>query len=813
MLKSIYKKVIFSYPLAVFAVLLAVLGFLGVQATKLEVDASSKTLVMEGDKDFAFTQKVAKRFHTPNSLVIAFQPKEDLLSDKSLDAIESLTNELQKLEQINSITSILNVPLLISSDKPIKELIDDIPTLVTSDIDKSLAKKEFSKNPLYKENLVSKNFSTTAILLNLKEDSTLKKLIQKKDALQEGSAEFEKIQTQIKNHRDKERLENHLFIKEVRATLQEYKEHGKLYLGGVNMVADDLITFIKNDLVLYGSTLLLLLIIVLWLIFKEPRWVILPVVICLASIVATTGLLGLFGWEVTVISSNFIALQLIITISIVLHLIVRYRELALLHPKWNQEELVWETIKSKASPSFFAILTTIVGFSSLIFSSILPVINLGWMMSGGIAMSLLIAFIIFPIVLLKLPTSVPKTSFERHFAFTKVLANTVDKHGNKILLGSIFILIFSLSGASKLIVENSFINYFKSSTEIHKGMVVIDKYLGGTTPLDVIVTFKDDKEESAQAQDSDGFDEFASFDDELNSNAKENQYWFTPSKMRKIMEIHEYLDNKKAIGNVQSFATVLQIGKILNDGKSLDNFQLALLHNELPQEFKKIILSPYLNIEENQVRFATRVRDSLPDLRRDALLSSLDKDLEAMIPKEMAEHRLSNLMVLYNNMLQSLFESQILTLGIVLVLILAMFWAIFHSFKVALIALVSNIVPMSIIFGFMGWFKIPLDMMTITIAAISLGIGVDDTIHYIHRFKEEFAKDRDYVQAMFRSHNSIGYAMYYTSFSIILGFSVLMLSNFIPTIYFGLLTVLVMSMALLGALLLLPRLFIKFKPL
>ena len=169
-------------------------------------------------------------------------------------------------------------------------------------------------------------------------------------------------------------------------------------------------------------------------------------------------------------------------------------------------------------------------------------------------------------------------------------------------------------------------------------------------------------------------------------------------------------------------------------------------------------------------------------------------------------------MVLYNNMLQSLFKSQILTLGAVVISLFVMFWILFRSFKVASIAIMSNLIPMSIVFGFMGWYAIPLDMMTITIAAISVGIGVDDTIHYLHRFKEELKKDGNYEEAIRRSHATIGYAMYYTSFAIMLGFSVLVVSNFIPTIYFGLLTVLVMFMVLMGALILLPRFLLATKP-
>lgn len=793
MLRLIYEKIILANPLKTIFVFSFLILFLALNATKLQIDASADSLLLQDDSDLLFTRNVSQQFGMQDILVIAFAPNDDLLSDATLSSIDALSADLLKLDRVASVNSILNVPLLQSSHAPVKELIKNIPTLQTGKVDIELAKKEFLSSPLYAQNLVSKDLKTTAIVINLKDESSLL-------GAKSQSAAFKQYQ----------RDENHEFIKNIRAILAKYNDKGSIFLGGVNMVADDLITFVKSDLGIYGVTLLSLLIFVLWLIFRETKWIFIPILICVASILSTAGLLGLFGWQVTVISSNFVSLQLIITLSIILHLIVRYRELSRLHPHWSQKNLVLETMLSKAMPSFLAILTTIIGFSSLVFSNILPIINLGLMMSSGIAISLFLSFILFPTMLVMMPTQKPFRDFEQKFALTKVLASWVEKYGKGIIVGSILIVIFSLSGASKLIVENSFINYFKQSTEIYQGMKMIDENLGGTTPLDIIVKFKE--KAPAVVKEVVLNDSFASFEDEFMAERDENQYWFTPNKMQKILEIHDYLVSKNEIGNVQSLATLLKIGKQMNNGEPLDNFSLALLYNKLPQDIKKIILEPYLDITENTVRFATRIKDSNPNLRRADLLEQINQDLDQIVQPEIGTYRLSNLMVLYNNMLQSLFESQILTLSIVLFLLFMMFVLIFRSLSVALISIVANIVPIGIIFGFMGWLHIPLDLMTITIAAISLGIGVDDTIHYVYRYREELLVDGDYLAAMKRAHNSIGFAMYYTSFAIMLGFSVLTLSNFLPTIYFGSLTVLVMLMSLLGALLLLPRLFIIFKP-
>ncbi len=821
MIKRFYNFYILKHPIKILFFLLLGILFLGYYATKLEIDASSETLLLDDDKDLQFARTITKRYYNPNFLLVTYKPNSDLLSKESLDTLKKLSEELLKLEKIDSITSILNVPLLQSPIQELTQLIDGIRTLNNSKIDKHLVKKEFLESEIYKNNLVSNDFSTTAIVLNLKSNKKYFDFIEKRDSLlakkkankasKEELKELKKTVIEFKKFRDIQRVEDHKNIVAIRTILEKYKNEASLFLGGVGMIADDIIGFVKNDLVIYGSTLVFLLIFILWIIFRQLIWITLPIVICTLSVISTTGTLGLFGWEVTVISSNFIALQLIITISIVLHLIVRYRELSAKYTKSSQYRLVLNTILSKLNPSFFAIITTIAGFGSLVLSGIEPVKNLGWMMSTGIAISLIIAFIVFPTVLIMIRRVDATKESKFKLGIISISSYLVEKRGLFIIIASILIVIFSLTGVSKLIVENSFINYFKKSTEIYKGMEIIDNNLGGTTPLDVILTFdtKKDKKIEIEKNKKDDFDDF---EEEFEKSSNDAQYWFTEDKMNTIIRVHDYLETIPEIGKVQSLATLLKVGKLLNEGEDLDGFKLALLYKKLSQEYKKIILTPYINIEHNQVRISMRIVDSNPNLRRNDLINRLNTELVDVIKNDSIEFKLSNLMILYNNMLQSLFDSQIKTLGFVIAILFIMFLILFRSFKIAIIAILANIVPISIIFGIMGWLKIPLDVMTITIAAISIGIGVDDTIHYIHRFYEEYRKNHNYLFAMKRSHESIGYAMTYTSLVVIIGFSILVLSNLIPTIYFGLLTVVVMITILASALLLLPRLLIIFKP-
>jgi len=345
-------------------------------------------------------------------------------------------------------------------------------------------------------------------------------------------------------------------------------------------------------------------------------------------------------------------------------------------------------------------------------------------------------------------------------------------------------------------------------------MKIIDQELGGTTPLDVILTLSDEDSTvlSITETEEDTEEDADSFEDEFNSVEEQDLYWFTDEKIQIINTVHDYLTYIAQIGEVQSFATLLDTGKILNQNKSLDSIDLALIYQKLPQKYREIILLPYVNIEHNQLRFSTRIVDSNEALRRDALLKTITDDLMHMIDPNVATVQLSNLMVLYNNMLQSLFNSQITMISLVLLIIFLMFFILFRSLKLTLIALTVNVIPIGMVFGFMGWLHIPLDIMTITIAAIAMGIGVDDTIHYIHRFKVEFAKDNFYYFTMHRTNTSIGNALYYTTLTVVIGFSILTLSNLIPTIYFGLLTMLVMIAALISNLILLPKLLLLVKP-
>lgn len=821
-----FDRVVLGHPKMVSLCVLIVIGFLAFGARDFRLDASAETLVLENDEDLRYSRVISSRYGQQDFLVLTYTPVGNLFSPDALTTLDRLRDDLQSLESVSSVLSILNVPLLESPPVPFKELTNVLPTLESPVTDMNMAKIEFQNSPLYQNLLVSSDLKTTAMLVYLSDDDVYHDLLKQRNELQQkkdsGSltpaerAELKNVVEQCRQRKDQFRRRRHQDITAIRNIMDNYRRDAELFLGGVGMIADDMITFIKNDLKVFGLGVLLFLILMLFIIFRRIRWILLPMLCCVVSALCMIGLLGWFSWEVTVISSNFISLQLIITLAIVIHLIVRYRELLVRNPQAPNHRLILETVFSKLKPCIYAVLTTIAGFGSLLLCDILPVITFGWMMMAGLIVSLTVTFLLFPAVLILIPKETPPKTGEWRFSITSVLAGFTEAHGVLIVGISGLFLLGSVIGILKLDVENCFIDYFHKDTEIHQGMKVIDQRLGGTTPLDVVIDFEEAEALPASTapavtKGDETFDEFDEFD-EYDEAATDEKYWFNAEKMARVKTVHNYLDSLPETGKVLSLATMLTITEKLNGGEPLDSFELALLYSETPDEFKTMLVKPYVSVEHNQVRFWARVMDSDKTLRRNELLKKIKKDLTGILELNEKNIHLSGLLVLYNNMLQSLFGSQILTLGITVLLLTGMFLILFRSLKIAFIAILPNALSVAVVLGVMGWLNIPLDMMTITIAAISIGIAVDDTIHYIHRFKSEFQKDRRYLPTMHRCHGSIGHAMYYTSITIIIGFSILVLSNFIPSVYFGLLTGLAMLIALLAALTLLPQMLILLKP-
>lgn len=810
----LYSSLVFTKPYLVIAVLLILVGFFGWQAQNFRLDASADSLLLEDDPDLEFSREMNVRYGIREAVTIAYTPEGDLFSREELNKLGQLRADLLAIDRVESVDSILNVPIF--EDTPLTGISEDYLTLLDQDIDLLAAEQEVINSPVFRNAVISPDGETAGMLVSFFIDETARELIGRRTELRnrgrnetlslEEAAELAQVEADYAEHSVLAADRQHENIGVIRDTLERYRDGAQIYLGGAPMIADDLVTFVQGDLSSFSFAVVLLIIIALGLIFRKVRWVAMPLACCAVAGVIMVGVLGLMDWRVTVVSSNFISLLLIITISLTVHLTVRYRELRATRHYSDHDKLLRHAVLSMFRPCLYTALTTAVAFGSLIVSGILPIITFGWMMMMGVATALLVAFTLFPAILSIIKKDETKLSADSRMSLTTGLAKLTDALDKKVLYIYFAVVVISGIGLSQIRVENSFIDYFRESTEIYQGMSLFDEKLGGTLSFDVIVNLPE-----AEEQFDDGFDDGFGFGDSDTSN--DDAYWFTAPKMEQVKAIHQYLDNDSQTGKVLSFGAVIELAEQLNDNQPIDGLLWAVLYNRIPETLKDTVLNPFVSIQENQLRFNVRVIESADDLNRNELLQRMEAGIESEFGFADEDVQLTGILVMYNNVLQSLFESQILTLGVVMLAIMLMFLLLFRSMKIAVICIIPNAIAAAFVLGIMGWADIPLDIMTITIAAISVGIGVDNTIHYMHRFKREFPRFGNYRETMYFCHNSIGRAMYFTSMTIVAGFSILALSNFIPTIVFGLLTSLAMLVALVGSLTLLPQLLATFKPL
>ena len=303
------------------------------------------------------------------------------------------------------------------------------------------------------------------------------------------------------------------------------------------MIADDMMSFIKSDIIVFGFGVLVFIIFTLWMIFRNIRWVLIPLLGCATSVIIMIGLLGFIGWKVTVISSNFIALMLILNMAMNIHVTVRFLQLKKEFPDLSKKDAIIDASKKMMLPILYTVLTTICAFLSLIFSGIKPIIDFGWMMTLGLTVSFIVTFLLLP-SLLNIFADDSDINFRNteKSIITSFLGSIAKKSKIFLFGASILVIALSFIGIFKLEVENSFINYFDKETEIYKGMKKIDEELGGTTPLNVIIKFP-------KKQDIENDDEFSEWDEDTENNEDKSKYWFTRDKMDKILKVHDYLDS------------------------------------------------------------------------------------------------------------------------------------------------------------------------------------------------------------------------------------------------------------------------------
>ena len=818
-------SVVVRKPIVVLVSMLALVAACSIFISSLNIDASPDSLMLESDPDLKYYREVHRHYGTDEFIIVGFKPKKEILEKSTIDFIENISEKFKKIEGVSSVTSLSNVPLLLQIQKDNKTGETSFSNLLSSQVDLAKAKAEFTTSPIYVNNLVNDDLNTTAIKVDIEKNETLI------DLLEEKYVFLDKQKNQLLDESDEADLhgvrKNILFerqiinnryknvLRSVREIVNDVDDAGEFYLAGAPLIGNDMKDFVGKDIKIFGVAILSIMILVLFLFFRRPAWIFLALVCAILNVLLVAGLASILEFQLTIISSNFVALLIIFSVTLSIHVIIRYQEIQKTQPNETIDENLKITLSQIITPCFYMVLTSAIAFFSLIVSDINPVIVFGYIMILGLLCAFLLTFTVLPALIMLINPKSRVLEQDKSATLLENLLNVIVNNKRLTIAIVVGTFVLNIIGISQITVENRFIDYFKKTTDIYQGLELVDQELGGTVPLEVMLEVDPDQVEEVDedAQEDEEFGDYLTNLEGTQDDFTAKSYWYNRSGIRKINKIHKYLEGLPQVGKVLSLSSTEEVFRTINKGEPLEDFHLSLVYRKIPDNVKQVLISPYVSSDGSQARILARIKDSDHTLIRNDLLKKISTELNTSFINDGESVRLTGISVLYNNVLQSLFRSQILTLGTVFVCIFIMLVILFRNFKLAVIGTLPNIFTALFILGLMGVLGIPLDIMTITIAAITIGIGVDYAIHYIHRYKKEFAQNGDNFQAIYRSQTTVGKALYFTSITITLGFIILVLSNFVPSIYFGMLTSIAMLVALFATFSIIPLLLSIMQPL
>lgn len=812
-------------PIVVLVCMFALVAACSIYIPNLNIDASPDSLMLESDPDLKYYREVHRQYGTDEFIIVGFKPKKEILDKSTIDFIENISEKFKKIVGVSSVTSLSNVPLLLQIQKDNKTGETSFSNLLSSQVDLAKAKAEFTTSPIYVNNLVDDDLSTTAIKVDIEKNKILIDLLEEKyvfldkqknqelDESDEAALEELRknilLERQVINNRYKD------VLKSVREIVNDVDDAGEFYLAGAPLIGNDMKDFVGKDIKIFGVAILSIMVLVLFLFFRRPAWIFLALICAILNVLLVAGLASLLEFQLTIISSNFVALLIIFSVTLSIHVIIRYQEIQKTHPNETLDENLRITLSQIITPCFYMVLTSAIAFFSLIVSDINPVIVFGYIMILGLLCAFLLTFTVLPALIMLINPKSRVLEQDKSATLLENLLNVIVRNKGLTITIVVGMFVLNIIGISQITVENRFIDYFKKTTDIYQGLELIDQELGGTVPLEVMLEVDANQVEEIDedAQEDEEFGDYLTNLEGTQDDFTAKSYWYNRSGIRKINKIHKFLESQPQIGKVLSLSSTEEVFRTINKGEPLEDFHLSLVYRKVPDNVKQVLISPYVSSDGSQARILARIKDSDHTLIRNDLLKKIRTELNTNFINDGESVRLTGISVLYNNVLQSLFRSQILTLGTVFVCIFIMLVVLFRNIKLAIIGTLPNIFTALFILGLMGVLGIPLDIMTITIAAITIGIGVDYAIHYIHRYKKEFAQNGDNFQAIHKSQTTVGKALYFTSITITLGFIILVLSNFVPSIYFGMLTSIAMLVALFATFSIIPLLLSIMQPL
>lgn len=754
---SIFFNFLYNFRRLSLLSILLVVALLSFGIENFKFDASSDTLVLENDTLFEQYEQTNEKFGESEFLVVAVDNKGSEFNYKFLEKISNLQEKLGALPEVTNALSILDAPLLQQPRVPLLKTDNNIKYFLKDDLNLSSSLDELINSPIFSNLIVNDAGNVFAIQLNLDEEYEF------------GAA-----------------------VKRIRSTINDWD--GVAYLAGPAMIVEDTINYIKSDVVIFGFVTFIIFSFLLFLFLKD-FWATSVVMINSSLVLSSSmGLLGIFDWPISIVSSNFLALLLITSIAVSVHIIVKLQSVK--NTRTNHIDAISEII----IPCLYTALTTMVGFGALMFSGIKPVIDFGKMMMIGVAVNFIISFVFIPTCIFFRPFVLARGDRLENFLFQFYLKTKSLLPTNPLTLILLALPIF-LYLSTNLKVENKFIDYFQKDTEIYKGMSLIDGELGGTSPIDITLTIPEEGSD---------FDEYDLF---FSEGSSVPEYWWKKDNMDVLKSIQENLNKLDGVGKVLSIANGIQLAEELNNYNELGDLELIFIKNTLlDSETASELINSYITSDDREVRIGLRVKDSTDNLSREKLIKNIYKIVDEETANSNYSYQISGLGILYNNLLQSLFSSQIKSLifvfGAIFFMLLMLFRNILRSFFILLIPAFS----VSAILSIMSIMAIPLDIMTITIASISVGMSVDYSIHFAWRYIKEKMKNQKknatseaFSLSEKNTFELTGKAIFITGFTIILGFLILILSNFNPTILFGILSALAILISMKMTFIVMPR--------